>query len=201
MGWGGRREGAGRPKGLHGVKSTELAEMLDEMGANPAKGLARLALKAEREGNDDLAVRAFAALTPFRYAKLKETSLGLGLDGSIADQLDQAGRRLEVSWIVATGIDRPPDDPIEAAPVPTPVSPPSSPETSSPEPPAPQASPSPAAPPPKPRPAAAPPPSAPDPPVPPRAPGRPVPAHEYWTQRKPEVPSAGNDTDYDPWKL
>jgi hypothetical protein len=32
-----------------------------------------LALKAEREGNDDLAARAYSALMPFRYAKLKET--------------------------------------------------------------------------------------------------------------------------------
>jgi hypothetical protein len=202
MGWGGRREGAGRPKGLHGVKSTELAEMLDDMGANPAKALARLGLKAEREGNDDLATRAYAALLPFRYAKLRETSLGIGLlegSGSLADKLEAASARLTIS--VVTGVPRPPDDFPDAID-PDPVPPPS-PASPPPEPPAPQPSPSP----PKPRPNSGnftgnppPPPSAPDPPAPPRAPGRPVPAHEYWTQRKPEVPSAGNDTDYDPWK-
>src|SRR3954447_4460806 len=123
MGGGGRREGAGRPKGLHGVKSSELAEMLDEMGANPAKGLARLALKAEREGDDDLACRAFAALMPYRFAKLKETSLSFGLDGSFADQLDAAQARLAIT--VVSGIDRPPDDPDpDRGPPPPPASPP-----------------------------------------------------------------------------
>jgi hypothetical protein len=194
MPWGGRREGAGRPKGLHGVKSTELAEMLDDMGANPAKALARLGLKAEREGNDDLATRAYAALLPFRYAKLRETSLGIGLlEGSLADRLEAASARLTIS--VVTGVPRPPDDPIEADPTSSPVSPPA------PEPPAPQTSPSPAASPPKPplekptpRPAA--PPPSPEPPL--QMPGRAMAAHDYWARkREPEVSPV---SDYDPWK-
>lgn len=182
MGWGGRREGAGRPKGLHGVKSTELAEMLDDMGANPAKALARLGLKAEREGNDDLAVRAFGALMPFRFAKLKETAIGIGLDGSLADRLEAASARLTIT--VVSGIDRPPDDPapITADPVP-PASP-------APSPPAPQSSPAPAASPPQ---------SSPSPPAPSPAAGQAVPAHEYWTRkREPELPPV---SDYDPWEI
>lgn len=180
MGWGGRREGAGRPKGLHGVKTTELAEMLDSMDANPAKGLARLALKAEREGNDDLAVRAFAALMPFRWPKLKEGTLGLGLDGSLADRLEDAQARLQIT--VVSGIDRPPGDPIEAAPVPR-----SAPVSSSPQPPSPSSA-SPATSPPEPRPAAV-------------VAGKPIPEHLSWTRRRsePEGPSAISD--YDPWKL
>jgi len=190
MGWGGRREGAGRPKGLHGVKSTELAEMLDSMGANPAKALARLGLKAEAAGDDDLAVRAFGALMPFRYAKLKESSLSLGMDASFADLLDAAEGRLAIT--VVSGIDRPPDDPgaIEPDPGPPRASPPApaSPPT--------QSSPSP----PKPRPAASPPPASSPPPEPPSAPltGQAMPAHMYWAQkREPEVKPL---TEYDPWE-
>jgi hypothetical protein len=188
-GHGGRRPGSGRPKGLRGIKTTELAEMLDEMGANPAKALARLGLKAEREGNDDLAIRAFTGLMPFRYPKLKEGNLALGLDGSFADQLAAAEGRLRIT--VVSGIDRPPDDP-----PPSPVSPPPSPE-----PPPPSASPAP--PRPKPRPAAAPsPPPSPDPPEPPapvQAAGSVMSAHAYWTQkREPEVKPI---SDYDPWEM
>jgi hypothetical protein len=188
-GHGGRRPGSGRPKGLRGIKTTELAEMLDEMGANPAKALARLGLKAEREGNDDLAIRAFTGLMPFRYPKLKEGNLALGLDGSFADQLAAAEGRLRIT--VVSGIDRPPDDP-----PPSPVSPPPSPE-----PPPPSASPAP--PRPKPRPAAAPsPPPSPDPPEPPapvQAAGGVMSAHAYWSrQREPEVKPI---SDYDPWEM
>lgn len=190
MGWGGRREGAGRPKGLHGVKSSELAEMLDGMGANPAKALARLGLKAEAAGDDDLAVRAFGALMPFRYAKLKESSLSLGMDASFADLLDAAEGRLAIT--VVSGIDRPPDDPDPDQGPPPPASPPPSPPLPK------QSSPSPTASP-KPRPAAPPPASSPAPERP-SAPltGQAMPAHAYWSRpREPEVKPL---TEYDPWE-
>jgi hypothetical protein len=174
---------------LRGIKTTELAEMLDEMGANPAKALARLGLKAEREGNDDLAIRAFTGLMPFRYPKLKEGNLALGLSGSFADQLAAAEGRLRIT--VVSGIDRPPDDP--------PLSPPSPPP--SPEPPPPPSA-SPAPPRPKPRPVAPSPPPSPDPPEPPapvQAAGSVMSAHAYWTQkREPEVKPI---SDYDPWEM
>jgi hypothetical protein len=172
------------------VKTTELAEMLDSMDANPAKGLARLALKAEREGNDDLAVRAFSALMPFRWPKLKESAVDLGLSGSLADRLESAQARLQIT--VVSGIDRPPGDPIEAAPVPR-----SAPVSSSPQPPSPSSA-SPATSP-EPRPAA--PPPSPEPPSPSVVAGKPIPEHLSWTRRRsePEGPSA--ITDYDPWKI
>jgi hypothetical protein len=194
-GHGGRRPGSGRPKGLRGIKTTELAEMLDEMGANPAKALARLGLKAEREGNDDLAIRAFTGLMPFRYPKLKEGNLALGLDGSFADQLAAAEGRLRIT--VVSGIDRPPDDPepVPSPPSPPPTSPPPQPSASSAAPPA-------ASPPrPKPRPAAPPPPTPdpPEPPAPVQAAGSVMSAHAYWTQkREPEVKPI---SDYDPWEM
>jgi hypothetical protein len=109
------------------------------------------------------------------WAKLKETSLDVGLDTSLAGRLEQARLRIEVT----TGINRPPDEP----PLPGDVRPPAAPIASTPLPELPAAQPRLA-----PRTVAAPPP----------APyGRPVPSHVYWTrQPEPEPPP----TDYDPWE-
>jgi hypothetical protein len=193
-GWGGKRAGGGRPKGSPGLKSEALAARLDALDYDPAETLVRLGQKAEAAGETELAIKAAVALMSFRWPKLKEAGLEIGLSGSLADRLQDAQARLTIS--VVTGVPRPPDDPIEAAPVPTPVSSP----PSSPEPPAPEPSPTPPKPAlekPTPRPTAPPPP--PEPPL--LRPGQPVKAHDYWTQRKPEVPSASTNTDYDPWKL
>jgi hypothetical protein len=180
-GWGGKRPGSGRPKGSPGLKSEALAERLDALGCDPAEALVRLGNKAEAAGEIDLAIKAFTALMGFRWPKLKETAVGLGVNGS-----------MEVSWInVTTGIERPPDDAvtIDATPVP----PPSPPE---PEPPAPRSTASPTTSAPKPRPAASPPP--PEPPGPALTPGKPVPAHVFWSQpAKSALPPV---SEYDPWK-
>jgi hypothetical protein len=151
-GHGGRRPGSGRPKGSPGLKSEALAGRLDALGYDPAETLVRLGQKAEAAGETELAIKAAVALMSFRWPKLKESSIGFGLDGSFADQLDAAQARLQIT--VVSGIDRPPDDPgaIEPDPVPPPPpgSPPPSSSSSSPP------SPSPAASSPKPRPAAPP---------------------------------------------
>jgi hypothetical protein len=191
MGVGGKRPGAGRPPGSPGLKSLALAGRLDAMGCDPAEALARLGAKAEAAGDTDLAIKAYTALMPFRWPKLKETAidLGLGLSGSLAGRLQEAQARLQIT--VVSGIDRPPDDAGASGPQlaelpPTPPSPPS---------PAPQSSP----PPPEPRPAA--PPPSPEPPAPSVVAGKPIPEHLSWTRRRsePEGPSAVSD--YDPWKL
>jgi hypothetical protein len=178
-GWGGARPGSGRPKGSPSLKSEALAGRLDELGCDPAEALVRLGNKAEAAGDVDLAIKAFTALMPFRWPKLKESAidLGLGLSGGLAGQLEAARARLQIT--VVSGIDRPPDDP---APITADPVPPASPS------PAPQASPSPPASPPQ---------SSPPPPAPSPAAGQAVPAHEYWTRkREPEMPL----TDYDPWE-
>jgi hypothetical protein len=152
-GWGGKRPGSGRPKGSPGLKSEALAERLDALGCDPAEALVRLGNKAEAAGEIDLAIKAFSALMSFRWPKLKESQVGLGVNGS-----------MEVSWInVTTGIERPPDDAVTIDATPVPPTPPSPP----PEPPAP-------------RPTASPPP--PEPPAPALTPGKPVPAHVFWSQ-------------------
>jgi hypothetical protein len=110
MGVGGKRAGAGRPPGSPGLKSLALAGRLDAMGCDPAEALARLGAKAEAAGDTDLAIKAYTALMPFRWPKLKETAidLGLGLSGSLAGRLQEAQARLQIT--VVSGIDRPPDD-------------------------------------------------------------------------------------------
>ena len=173
-GWGGRRNGAGRPKGSPGLKSEALASRLEEMGYDPAETLVRLGRRAEEAGEIELAIKAAVALMSFRWPKLKESSvdLGLGLSNGLAGQLEAARARIEIS--VCSGIDRPPDDAgaIDATPVP----------------PAPPPIPSPAESPPK-RPSATTPasPPAPESPAPPQTPGKAIPAHQYWSQvAKPE---------------
>jgi hypothetical protein len=192
-GWGGKRPGSGRPKGSPGLKSEALAERLDEMGYDPAETLVRLGRQAEQAGEIELAIKAAVALMSFRWPKLKESSveLGLGLSGSLADRLNAAQARLSIT--VCSGIDRPPDDPgaMDATPVPppSPVSP--APSSSSSAPRSTASSP-------KPRPAASPSPPS-EPPAPALTPGKPMPAHAYWTRkREPELPSPA--ADYDPWE-
>jgi hypothetical protein len=90
------------------------------MGYDPAETLVRLGRRAEEAGEIELAIKAAVALMSFRWPKLKESSvdLGLGLSNGLAGQLEAARARIEIS--VCSGIDRPPDDAgaIDATPVP-----------------------------------------------------------------------------------
>jgi hypothetical protein len=47
------------------------------MGCDPAEHLARVASEAEAAGNLDLAVRAYAALMPYRWPRLAGSSSDL----------------------------------------------------------------------------------------------------------------------------
>jgi hypothetical protein len=71
MAWGGKRAGAGRRRGAIGLKSAALANRLDELDCDPAEALVRLGKKAEAAGDLDLAIKAFFALMPFRWPKLR----------------------------------------------------------------------------------------------------------------------------------
>ncbi|MDX1453487.1 MAG: hypothetical protein R3183_13085 [Oleiphilaceae bacterium] len=46
---GGRRKGAGRPKGTPNKRSQEVAEKIKAMGCDPIEGMARIAMQAEDE--------------------------------------------------------------------------------------------------------------------------------------------------------
>jgi hypothetical protein len=171
---GGRRAGAGRPPGSPGLKSAALAARLDALDYDPAEQLVKLGRRAEAAGDVDLAIKAAVALMSFRWPKLKETQteLGLGLSGSIADRLESARLRIEVT----TGITRPPDEArvIDAAPAAS--------DRAGQIDPAPPQPPTPSSPP-KLRPVASPSP-APEPPAFATS-GKAIPAHQYWAA-KPE---------------
>jgi hypothetical protein len=47
------------------------------MGCDPAEQLVRVASEVEAAGNLDLAVRAYAALMPYRWPRLAESSSSL----------------------------------------------------------------------------------------------------------------------------
>lgn len=55
----------------HRRRSAAVAGLLDAAGANPAEALVRLAAEAEATGNLSLAVTAWKALLPYRYARPK----------------------------------------------------------------------------------------------------------------------------------
>jgi hypothetical protein len=74
---GGSRAGSGRPRGSRNRRTVELIAKLDAMGCDPAEQLARMALEAEAAGNLDLAVRAYAALMPYRWPRLAGRSSDL----------------------------------------------------------------------------------------------------------------------------
>jgi predicted TPR repeat methyltransferase len=71
---GGSRAGSGRPRGARNRRTVELIGKLAAMGCDPAEQLARLAAEAEAAGNLDLAVRAYAALMPYRWPRLAGSS-------------------------------------------------------------------------------------------------------------------------------
>lgn len=70
-GHGGKREGAGRPKGSRMRRSDELAERLISEGKCPVEALVRLAERAEAEGDLTQAIGAWKSVIPYIYPKPK----------------------------------------------------------------------------------------------------------------------------------
>jgi hypothetical protein len=72
---GGKRSGAGRPKGSRGRRSEILAETLLAQGKCPVEALIRLAEKAEAEGELALAIGAWKSIVPYVYPKPKAVEI------------------------------------------------------------------------------------------------------------------------------
>ena len=83
MSRGGRREGAGRPKGAVNKKSQEISDLLASLGVDPIEGMALIASnnKSALGISDDvpIAIRAqmFKELAPYVAYKLKAIEIGV----------------------------------------------------------------------------------------------------------------------------
>lgn len=68
---GGKRAGAGRPKGSRMRRSDALAEELISAGKCPVEALMRLAERAETDGDLGQAIGAWKSILPYVYPKPK----------------------------------------------------------------------------------------------------------------------------------
>ena len=66
-----RQKTGGRQKGTPNKRTTEMVELMANLGCNPAERLAIIAMEAEAEGNHLLAVDCYKSLMPYIYPKRK----------------------------------------------------------------------------------------------------------------------------------
>ncbi|MCC5955828.1 MAG: hypothetical protein JJU07_06985 [Natronohydrobacter sp.] len=95
---GGKRPGAGRPKGSVNLRSKALADQLLREGHCPATALTRLAQQAEEKGNLALTVDAWKALLPYIHPKPKPVEVDpegfLALNAELTDMRARAAAAL-----------------------------------------------------------------------------------------------------------
>ena len=95
---GGRRPGAGRPRGSVNLRSKALADQLLREGHCPATALTRLAQQAEEKGNLALAVDAWKALLPYIHPKPKPVEVDpegfLALNSELTEMRTRASAAL-----------------------------------------------------------------------------------------------------------
>ncbi len=81
--WGGKRPGAGRPKGSKGKRTERVEELLERIGCDPIEGMARVAMNdVEALGLVDgetipvtLRAKMYEALAPYIAPKRRSTEL------------------------------------------------------------------------------------------------------------------------------
>jgi len=100
-GHGGKREGAGRPKGSRMRRSDELAERLISEGRCPVEALVRLAERAEAEGDLTQAIGAWKSVMPYIYPKPKAVEVAPEILVELAREM--AAARADTGDRVATG--------------------------------------------------------------------------------------------------
>lgn len=95
---GGRRSGAGRPRGSVNLRSKALADQMLREGHCPATALTRLAQQAEEKGNLALAVDAWKALLPYIHPKPKPVEVDpegfLALNSELTEMRTRASAAL-----------------------------------------------------------------------------------------------------------
>ncbi|SHK90700.1 hypothetical protein SAMN05444414_102211 [Roseovarius marisflavi] len=72
---GGKRAGAGRPKGSRSRRSEAVAEKLLSQGKCPVEALVRLAEEAEADGDRSQAINAWKTILPFVHPKPKAVEI------------------------------------------------------------------------------------------------------------------------------
>lgn len=108
---GGKRAGAGRPKGSRMRRSDAMAERLIAAGRCPVDALVRLAERAEAEGEISQAIGAWRSILPYIYPKPKAVEVAPEVVIDLARDLDalrtdvrqsQSGRDFvnTVDWMV-----------------------------------------------------------------------------------------------------
>lgn len=101
-GHGGKRSGAGRPKGSRMRRSDELAQKLIAKGHCPAEALARLAVQAEAEGDIREAISAWKSLLPYVYPKPKPIEIAPELAIELAHELAEVRRDRQDTELTGT---------------------------------------------------------------------------------------------------
>ena len=75
MSRGGKRQGAGRPKGSANVRTIEIQKRLDELDCDPIEGMARIGKEAEQRGDYQLAGQMYKELAQYIAPKRRATEL------------------------------------------------------------------------------------------------------------------------------
>lgn len=87
---GGKRAGAGRPKGSRSRRSEAVAEKLLALGKCPVDALIRLAEEAEADGDRSQAINAWKTILPFVYPKPKAVEIDTDAVVELARRLSEA---------------------------------------------------------------------------------------------------------------
>lgn len=92
-GWGGRRAGAGRPKGSKNKDTVVVEQKLEEMGCSPLELLAQIAMNDSNAlGTDEniaisLRLKAASELAGFLYPRRRSVDATVNEGGSLVDIL------------------------------------------------------------------------------------------------------------------
>ena len=93
---GGKRPGAGRPRGSRNVKLIEIERRIEAIGFDPMLAMAEIAVEARADGDLKLAGDLFARLTEYVYPKRRaiEVEGQLNVNGDLGERLDRANARV-----------------------------------------------------------------------------------------------------------
>ena len=67
--------GAGRKKGVPNKRTQAIKAMLDEMDCDPIEGMAKIALKARKDGDTSLEAQMLKELAPYHSPKLSASKV------------------------------------------------------------------------------------------------------------------------------